>query len=277
MQNKTRNIIVVLVLLSVLLICCKNGSTESARSFEKKILSFTIQSHSLDGIIDNVSNSVHLKITPDIDRIELVPTIVISEGAIISPRSGIAQNFTEPVIYTVFAEDGSSQDYIIYSSVGNYILNTCLHIVHMQKHFISDLGIHNSAQVISSIKQILDLARAENIPVIYSKSLPAGNRDIIDELTPEEIDIVIESSSDDPIVEEINKLNVKKVVVVGILTNACIVDIVLELVQSGFEVILVCDATSVLSTENIELIEDSCQELDQNESVTLITTENVLF
>jgi len=42
----------------------------------------------------------------------LVPTIVIT-GASVSPASGIAQNFTGPVTYTVTAADGSTQTYTV--------------------------------------------------------------------------------------------------------------------------------------------------------------------
>ncbi|MBT1707833.1 hypothetical protein KK062_06360 [Fulvivirgaceae bacterium PWU5] len=43
----------------------------------------------------------------------LVPTIEISEDASISPASGAAQNFTNPVTYTVTAEDDSQQTYTV--------------------------------------------------------------------------------------------------------------------------------------------------------------------
>ncbi|MBU2915027.1 polysaccharide lyase family 7 protein [Reichenbachiella agariperforans] len=41
----------------------------------------------------------------------LTPTIVISENATISPASGVAQDFSSPITYTVTAEDGSIQTY----------------------------------------------------------------------------------------------------------------------------------------------------------------------
>lgn len=39
----------------------------------------------------------------------LKPTILVSEGASISPASGVAQDFTNPVNYTVTAQDGSTK------------------------------------------------------------------------------------------------------------------------------------------------------------------------
>lgn len=43
----------------------------------------------------------------------LIPSIVISEEAQISPASEVANNFTSPVTYTVTAEDNSTQQYIV--------------------------------------------------------------------------------------------------------------------------------------------------------------------
>lgn len=43
----------------------------------------------------------------------LVPTIAISEGATISPEGRTAQDFTNPVTYTVTAQDGTEQSWTI--------------------------------------------------------------------------------------------------------------------------------------------------------------------
>ena len=45
------------------------------------------------------------------------PTIIISEKATISPSDNIAQDFTNPVVYTVKAEDGSTTTYIVTVSI----------------------------------------------------------------------------------------------------------------------------------------------------------------
>ena len=41
----------------------------------------------------------------------LTPTIAVSAGAIVSPKSGEAQNFSSAVTYTVTAEDGKTQKF----------------------------------------------------------------------------------------------------------------------------------------------------------------------
>ena len=44
---------------------------------------------------------------------EMLPTLQISEGASVSPASGVAQDFSEPVTYTVTAENGTMRQYAV--------------------------------------------------------------------------------------------------------------------------------------------------------------------
>jgi hypothetical protein len=46
-------------------------------------------------------------------KTNLVPTVTVSAAASLSPTSGTAQDFTSPKTYTVTAEDGSTQDYVV--------------------------------------------------------------------------------------------------------------------------------------------------------------------
>ena len=48
----------------------------------------------------------------------LVPTITLSPKAIVSPASGVAQDFSNAVTYTVTAEDGTTQRYTVTVGVG---------------------------------------------------------------------------------------------------------------------------------------------------------------
>ncbi len=85
--------------------------TNNTPLFEKKILSFqlNIEGEIFEGVID------HSALTIDIDTYKnptnISPTILISEGATISPDSSEPQNFTNDIEYTVTAEDQSSNTY----------------------------------------------------------------------------------------------------------------------------------------------------------------------
>ena len=271
-----RNISILAFVLVLLLGCNKNTTTANDK-INAYILSFEIKSHSLKGKIDNDNKAIYLKIPLNINITNLIPTIELSEGSTISPPSGVAQDFSKTLTYTVHNEDNKSVIYNFFPSIDNYIINSSYHIVHMQNHFIKNLSIHNSNQVISSIKHILELARSANIPIVFSKSQPGGNRDIINELTPKINETVIESSNDIPIIEKMQSLGVERVVVVGIYTDACVNDICIDLHEADFEVILVRDATSVASNKNLDVIAKTCQELEKNGIVTLIYSNDVIF
>ena len=64
------------------------------------------------GTIDEAAKTVTLIVDQGTDVTALVPTITIT-GETVSPLSGVAQDFTSPVTYTVTADDGSTQDYVV--------------------------------------------------------------------------------------------------------------------------------------------------------------------
>lgn len=78
---------------------------------EKRILSFTIDG--VEGAINEVAKTVSLVMTEGTDVTELVPTIEVSEGATVNPASGEAQDFTNPVTYTVTAQNGTTAVYTV--------------------------------------------------------------------------------------------------------------------------------------------------------------------
>ena len=64
------------------------------------------------GVVDEGARTVALTVPFGTDVTTLVPTITHT-GANISPNTGIAQNFTAPVTYTVTSADASSQAYVV--------------------------------------------------------------------------------------------------------------------------------------------------------------------
>ena len=63
------------------------------------------------GIVTS-DHTISIAVPPDTDVTNLVPTITIV-GSSISPASGVAQDFTNPVIYTVTASDSTTQQYTV--------------------------------------------------------------------------------------------------------------------------------------------------------------------
>ncbi len=111
-----------LVLLTSLVFfygCEKEG--EETKSSEKKILGFRFEQFSpaITGVINEQAKTIVLADIPaETGLTALVPTISLSGGATVSPASGIAQNFTNPVVYTVTAEDGSTVTYTVTATPG---------------------------------------------------------------------------------------------------------------------------------------------------------------
>ena len=80
---------------------------------EKSILSFRFDVLDEDGIIDEVARRISFVLPAETDVTQLVPTIEVSEGATVEPASGVAQDFTNPVTYTVTAQNGTTAAYTV--------------------------------------------------------------------------------------------------------------------------------------------------------------------
>ena len=80
---------------------------------EKSIVSFRFDALDEDGIIDEVARKVDFVLPAGTDVTQLVPTIEVSEGATVEPASGVAQDFTHPVTYTVTALNGTTAVYTV--------------------------------------------------------------------------------------------------------------------------------------------------------------------
>lgn len=81
----------------------------AAPTAETDILTFTLAEQTGPAVIDDVAQTVTIEVVAATDFTNLVPTITVSEGATINPESGVAQDFTNPVTYTVTAQDGITE------------------------------------------------------------------------------------------------------------------------------------------------------------------------
>ena len=79
----------------------------AAKSTETDILVFTVDNQIGDALIDTTTHTVTAKVEYLTDLTVLTPGIEISSYATIVPLSGVTQDFTDPVIYTVTAEDST--------------------------------------------------------------------------------------------------------------------------------------------------------------------------
>ncbi|GAB4340447.1 MAG: hypothetical protein OHK0038_19940 [Flammeovirgaceae bacterium] len=115
--------------------------TFAAPSSAKDILTFVI--NSVNGVISGTNITVTLPTGTNVTS--LTPTITVSEFASVSPSSGSSQNFTNDVVYTVTAQDGTTKQYTVsvvlsddyyapaYGLTG-FVLKTALHNIIKNSH-----------------------------------------------------------------------------------------------------------------------------------------------
>jgi hypothetical protein len=103
-------------------VTAEDGSTETwtvtvtiASNTAKEIEGFSFESLTppVEGTIDQAAKTVAVTVPSGTVVTSLVPTITVSFGASIDSVSGTAQNFTNPVTYTVTAEDGSTETWTV--------------------------------------------------------------------------------------------------------------------------------------------------------------------
>lgn len=91
--------------------------TTIALNSNKAITSFAFTSPSATGVITEGTHSIAITVPYGTSLTSLTPTIVHTGGSI-SPNSGVAGNFTNPVTYIVTATDSTTQAYVVTVTVG---------------------------------------------------------------------------------------------------------------------------------------------------------------
>jgi hypothetical protein len=78
------------------------------------ILTFTLASQTGAATINTTNHTVSIEVDYTADITDLSPTITLSYGATVIPASGVSRDFTNPVPYTVTAEDGITiQEWVV--------------------------------------------------------------------------------------------------------------------------------------------------------------------
>jgi len=104
-------IIIASSVLFFILLACKSNDDETPNSPNsgKQITEFIISGES--AVINESAKTITLELS-GVDLTSLSPEITLSAMATVSPVSGAATDFTNPVTYTVIAEDGTTENYI---------------------------------------------------------------------------------------------------------------------------------------------------------------------
>lgn len=110
--------------------------TAAPKSSEKQITAFTFAALSpvISATIDQANRKIGATVPGDVNVTALIPTITLSTKATVAPATGVAQNFTNPVSYTVTAEDGSKQTYdVTITKVSTPVSNTACQLTQIEE------------------------------------------------------------------------------------------------------------------------------------------------
>lgn len=77
------------------------------------ILTFSFAEQTGAATINATAHTVAIEVANGTDASDLTPTLTVSEGATVAPASGVAQDFSSPVTFTVTAEDGTEQAWTV--------------------------------------------------------------------------------------------------------------------------------------------------------------------
>jgi len=80
---------------------------------ETDILTFTLPEQTGAATVNATTHTVAIEVSNGTVVTALVPTIIASLGASISPTSGAAQDYTSPVVYTITSADADTQDWTV--------------------------------------------------------------------------------------------------------------------------------------------------------------------
>ncbi len=106
--------ILMALLLGFTLVACNNDDDDGPTlSREAQITQFIFTSLTPPDTATISGTNITASVPAGTDVTALTPTITVSTGASVQPASGTARDFTNPVTYTVTAEDGTQQTYTV--------------------------------------------------------------------------------------------------------------------------------------------------------------------
>jgi len=82
------------------------------------ILAFSIEGQRVNAVINGTDHEIGVDLPYGTDVTALEPAIEVHEASTVSPANGAAADFTNPVTYTVTAQDGSTQDWTASVTLG---------------------------------------------------------------------------------------------------------------------------------------------------------------
>jgi eukaryotic-like serine/threonine-protein kinase len=142
MKNLTKILVSIYVAIMMFAVACKKDeptptppvttpttTTPVVKSTAKDIskFSFAALSPVVDATIDASTKAITTTVPAGTDVTKLVPTITISDKSTVSPATGVAQDFSKEVSYTVTAEDGGMAVYKVKIDIALFVADKKLY------------------------------------------------------------------------------------------------------------------------------------------------------
>lgn len=91
----------------------KYTALDAAQAATAKILGFALTAQTGAATINHTAKTVAITVATGTPKTALAPLVGVSMGAQCTPLSGVATDFTSPVVYTVEAADGTKVSYTV--------------------------------------------------------------------------------------------------------------------------------------------------------------------
>ena len=141
--------------------------------------------------------------------------------------------------------------------------NSLLIVIDVQEKLVSAV---NGNSVADKTAKLVNAAHILNIPIIVSKQYPKGLGNTVEkvkEVMPETAHVLEKTSfsllKESGFLEKLKEYNKKQIVLCGIETHICVYQTAIELVNAGFEVVVVKDACASRNNYEFNLGIDSMQ------------------
>jgi uncharacterized lipoprotein YbaY len=117
----------VIILLVITLSACEKkdpdpGSSAPLVSPGKQIIYFKTVNPNATGTIDTVNKKISVSVPSGTALTSIVTDISVATGHTINPASGAAQNFTNPVTYTITRPDKSTTTWTVTVAVADIVV-----------------------------------------------------------------------------------------------------------------------------------------------------------
>lgn len=154
--------------------------------------------------------------------------------------------------------------------------DSVLLVVDIQERLLP--AMHEKEELFANCMKLFKGAKVLNVPTVITQQYPKGlgtiYKEILDELPDAKLfDKMAFSSLTDEVLSELNTIGKRNVVVCGIEAHVCVLQTLVDLIDNGFQPILVADCISSRKNES----KAYALERAKAEGVIITTAESLLF